>query len=85
MVYKIDTYLIEKGMQEVLKAKISILELKMEDIAVSDIQVAVNEYQEARNVAISFLVNTNEYDSILLKKEKELKDRWGIQIKWQEK
>ena len=81
MEYKIDTSLMEKGLEEVLKAKVNGLESAIEQGIGTDIEAAIKEYSQARDVARSLGVNTDQYDEYLLGKTKELKQRFGIVVK----
>ena len=81
MKYKIDTNLMEKGLEEALKAKVNGLESAIEQGIRTDIGVAVEEYCQARDVARSLGVNTDQYDAYLSDKTKELKQRFGIVAK----
>ena len=81
MIYKIDRNLMEKGLEEVLKAKINGLESAIDQGIRTDISVAVEEYRQARDVARSLGVYTDQYDSYLLNKTEELKERFGIVAK----
>jgi hypothetical protein len=79
--YKVNDDLLEAGLKEALKAKVNQLESAIENGSKSIVEVAVNEYSQTREVARSFLVSTALYDEYLLEKSKELKQRFGIQIK----
>ena len=68
----------EKGLEEVLKVKVNGLDSAIEQGIKTDISVAIEEYRQARDVARSLGVNTNQYDEYLLNKTKELKQRFGI-------
>ena len=81
MRYQIDRDLLEKGLHEALKVKINNLELKIGEGIRTDINAALNEYCTTEETARSFGIDTGKYNNLLLEKEKELKDRWGIQIK----
>ncbi len=83
MIYKTDEDLIQKGMIEILKSKINQLESVLEEGGNRNVspQVAVDEYLQAREVAKSFLVDTTIYDDYLFNRSKELKKRYGIEIK----
>jgi len=81
MVYTIDRSLLEKGMAEVLRVKINMLEYHLGIGSQTGLEVAVREYQQARDIARSLLVDTLPYDEFLLRNTKELKQRFGIEIK----
>ena len=83
MIYKTDEDLIQKGMIEILKSKINQLESVLEEGGNRNVspQVAGDEYLQAREVAKSFLVDTTIYDDYLFNRSKELKKRYGIEIK----
>lgn len=82
MAYEINRDLLERGMIEALKAKVNQLESALlgENKNIN-IKTAVEEYLQARLVARSFLVDTLIYDDFLLLRTKELKQRFGIDIR----
>lgn len=81
MKYKTDSELIQKGMTEILKSKINRLEFTMEEGIGTNVKAAFEEYGMARELAKSFLVDTLEYDDFCINKSRELKRKFGIDVK----
>ncbi|MBI2043638.1 hypothetical protein HYT25_04585 [Candidatus Pacearchaeota archaeon] len=81
MTYKIDGDLARKGMEEVLKIAVNRFESAFEGDRNLDLQTIVNDYFKASEIARDVGVNTLLYDDILLSKTKELKQRYGVEIK----
>ncbi|MBI4116711.1 hypothetical protein HY449_03120 [Candidatus Pacearchaeota archaeon] len=83
MRYKVNGDLLEKGIIEALKSKVNQLESVIEKGGNRNVspQVAVDEYLQTMEVAKSFLIDTTMYDDYLFNNSKELKRRYGIEIK----
>ena len=78
---KINGDLARSGMKEVLKIAINNLESAIEGNINLDVGVMVQEYFEASRVARGVGVNTIFYDDVLISRTKELKQRFGVEIK----
>ena len=79
---KFDRDVAEKGLVELMELKIYNLGIYIEGSSdIGLIKTAVNEYQMIRDVAKSIGMDTQYYDDIFISKKKELKKRFGIQIK----
>lgn len=70
-----------KGLNEALKAKINNLEWEMETGDTRDIEEALQEFYYAKEIAESFGFDVMPYDDVLIEKSKELRERWGIEIR----
>ncbi|MEK6820023.1 MAG: hypothetical protein AABY03_02410 [Nanoarchaeota archaeon] len=78
---KVNGDLARSGMEEVLKIAINNFESAFEGNKNLDLGTMVQEYFEASKVARGIGVNTMLYDEALLSRTKELKQRFGIEIK----
>ena len=78
---KFDREVAEKGLIELLELKLHDLGIMLEvSPEQSKIQVGVDEYQMARELAKSIGMNTEIYDKQLKNRRDELK-RYGVEIK----
>ena len=81
MTYKIDGNLLQKGIREMVKLTVNNLESAIEKGSKSEIDAAVGFCYNAREVAILTLVNHSEIDFYLSEHSKELRQRFGVEIK----
>ena len=78
---KVNGDLARSGMEEVLKIAINRFESAFEGDRNLDLGTMVEEYFQASKVARGIGVNTIFYDDVLLSRTKELKQRFGVEIK----
>ena len=81
MTYKIDEDLLEKGTRELARLAINNLESAMETKGPSDVGAAVEFCYSVRNAAMFALVSHLDIDFYLSDRSKEIKQRFGIDIK----